>query len=288
MAAADLVSQFIKDGVYLRGWSPRTVETYRFSLDAFARSVDLANPSEVSSQHLRQFVAAMRERNLTPGGCNLRIRSVNSYLSWLHEQGHTRDRLRIKQLPNPAKPYLTFSDADLRRVISHVPKGWAHQRAWTLAVLLLDTGMRIGEALSLERDHVDLDAMALRVMGKGQRVRLVPISPHGRKALHRWLTKFEGHYVLGVGENRQWERHNAYHDLAALCRRLGITNVRVNPHAFRHCFAVNYIRNGGDIYRLCRILGHSNISTTQIYLRSMGLEHLQEGHAKFSPLARLA
>jgi len=52
-------------------------------------------------------------------------------------------------------------------VISHVPKGWAHQRAWTLAVLLLDTGLRIGEALSLQREHVELDAMALRVVGKG-------------------------------------------------------------------------------------------------------------------------
>jgi len=59
---------------------------------------------------------------------------------------------------NPAKPYLTFTDADLRRLITHAPTGWAHQRAWTVAVLLLDTGMRIGEVLSLERDQLDRGA----------------------------------------------------------------------------------------------------------------------------------
>jgi len=61
----------------------------------------------------------------------------------------------------------------------------------------------------------------------------------------------------------------------------------VNPHAFRHCFAVSYIRRGGDIYRLSRILGHASISTTQLYLRSMGIEHLRENHDTFSVLTAM-
>jgi hypothetical protein len=124
---------------------------------------------------------------------------------------------------------------------------------------------------------------------KGHRVRLVPISVEGRKALFKWLSRSDtGRYVLGTKQGRPWSRRNAYRDLTILCRQLGITGARVNPHAFRHCFAVSYIRNGGDLYRLSRILGHASISTTQLYLRSMGLEHLQEGHAKFSPLGNLA
>jgi len=195
--------------------------------------------------------------------------------------------LRIKLLPNPPKPYTTFSDADIRRLVTHAPKGWAQLRTWTLAVLLLDTGLRIAEALGLERDQVDLDAMVLRVLGKGQRVRLVPISIEGRKAMFRWMSRSEGRYVLGTKQNRMWSHRNAYRDLTRLCRSIGVGAARVNPHAFRHCFAVSYIRNGGDLYRLSRILGHSSISTTQLYLRSMGIEHLQDGHAKFSPLGNL-
>jgi len=63
-----------------------------------------------------------------------------------------------------------------------------------------------------------------------------------------------------------------------------VSGRHVHPHAFRHCFAASYIRRGGDLYRLSRILGHSTITTTQLYLRSMGIEHLQENHAKLSPL----
>ncbi len=276
--------EFIKHGVYLRNWTARTVGTYRqglAALDAVLRG------ERISTAALQTFVITMRERGLTPGGINMYARTINSYLSWLHAESHITERLRIKLLPNPAKPYMTLSDGDIRRLATYTPKRWAEFRAWTLAMVLLDTGLRIAEALNLEREHVDLDAMALRVLGKGQKIRLVPISVQGRKALFRWLSRSDGRLVFGTKQGRQWSARNAYRDVTALCRRLGITAPRVNPHALRHCFAVSYIRNGGDIYRLSRILGHASIATTQLYLRSMGLEHLQEGHAKYSPLGRL-
>lgn len=75
---------------------------------------------------------------------------------------------------------------------------------------------------------------------------------------------------------------NALRDLTRFCARVGITT-HVHPHALRHTFAANYIRSGGDVYRLSRILGHADISTTALYLRSMGFEALREGHR--SPLS---
>jgi integrase/recombinase XerD len=279
-----LAENFIKHGIYLRNWSTQTVRTYRQGLAALG---SVLNGSQPSKALLQAFVIAMRERGLTPGGINMYARTINSYLSWLHDEGHHPDHLGIKLLSNPPKPYNTFSAADIRRLVTYAPKGWSQLRTWTLAVLLLDTGLRIAEALGLEREHIDLDAMVLRVVGKGRKVRLVPISAEGRKALFRWLSRSQCRYVLGTKRGLQWSRRNAYRDLTTLCRSIGITTARVNPHAFRHCFAVSYIRNGGDLYRLSRILGHSSISTTQLYLRSMGIEHLQEGHAKYSPLGNL-
>jgi integrase/recombinase XerD len=79
---------------------------------------------------------------------------------------------------------------------------------------------------------------------------------------------------------------NAYRDIKTLCRSAGVVGAHIHPHAFRHCFAVTYVRRGGDIYRLSRLLGHASITTTQRYLRSMGIEHLKEGHEQFSPLVR--
>jgi integrase/recombinase XerD len=214
------------------------------------------------------------------------IRTVNSFLSWLHEEGTITHALRIRLLSHHAKPLTTFSDTDVKRLVAFRPRGRIQTRTWTLIVCLLDTGVRIDEALGLEQARVNLDELTIAVKGKGGRERILPISPEGRKALFRLMAKQSGRYVFTTHSGTRLSYRNAYRDIKRLCQRAGVEGAHVHPHNVRHYFAVSYIRNGGDIYRLSRILGHTSLSTTQIYLRSMGLEHLQEGHAKYSPLGR--
>jgi integrase len=138
----------------------------------------------------------MRERGLSPGGINVRLRSINSFLTWLREEGHISERLRMKLLKNPPKPIQTLTDQDVKRLVTYRPTGRIETRTWTLALVLLDCGLRISEALGLERDDVDLDGLVLRVTGKGSKVRLVPISNELRKHLFRYLDKTSGRYVF--------------------------------------------------------------------------------------------
>ena len=91
-----LSERFIQHGLILRGWSAETVSTYRKSFREC--------PQEITTATLNAAVVAMRERGLTPGGINLRLRSINSFLTWLHEEGHIREPLRVKLLKNPPKP----------------------------------------------------------------------------------------------------------------------------------------------------------------------------------------
>jgi integrase/recombinase XerD len=284
MSTLALAEQFIEHGRYLRGWSEKTIRTYRQSLAA----LHAAGVGPLTRASLQEFVVRLKRRGLTAGGINVRLRSINSFLSWLHDEGHAAERLRVRLLPKPVRVLVTFSDVEMRRVLALRPAEFAMLRAWTLFVTLTDTGLRIDEALGLERQGVDLDALTLTVRGKGDKHRIVPISVEGRKALFRLMSKQSGRYVFTTNTGERMNYRNAYRDLKALCRRAGVQGSHVRPHCVRHYFAVSYVRNGGDIYRLSRILGHTSISTTQVYLRSMGLEHLQEGHAKFSPLGRLA
>jgi integrase/recombinase XerD len=274
-SSSPLTEQFLQHGIYLRDWSPRTVHTYRHSL----RNC----PDVITKANLNAAVIAMRERGLSAGGINLRLRSINSFLGWLHEEGHLREPLRVKLLKNPPKPIQTLSDQDVKRVVTYRPKGRIETRTWVLALVLLDCGLRISEALGLERADVDLDGLVLKVLGKGGKVRLVPLSHELRKHLFRFLDKTEGRYVFQAFNGSHLERHNVYEELQRLCRRIGIS-AHPNPHNFRHAFAAHSMKNGLDVFRLSRILGHTNIATTQIYLRSLGIEHLQAGHAKYSPL----
>jgi len=174
--------EFIRHGVYLRNWRPTTVRTYRQGLASLGVEV----PTKAD---LDAWVIRLRERGLTPGGCNMYIRTVNSYLTWLHEEGHTPTRLRVKLLRAPLKVPTLLSFADIRTILAYRPTTLGEHRTKTLILLLLDTGLRIGEALRLERRRVDLDNLLFVVLGKGSKERPVPFSRDLRAALFRWIRR---------------------------------------------------------------------------------------------------
>jgi site-specific recombinase XerC len=111
---ATLAKTFLEEGVYLRNWSPKTVNTYRCAF----RSL----PPTLSKASLNDMVVAMRQRGLTAGGINVRLRSINSFLSWLHEAEHLSERYRLKMLKAERKVITTLSDADVRGGAPHISR----------------------------------------------------------------------------------------------------------------------------------------------------------------------
>jgi integrase/recombinase XerD len=271
-------ADFINSGRYLRGWSERKVRTYTTGLAA------LGNTPRTKAG-LAAWVVAQRDRGLTRGGINMYARTINSYLSWLHEEGHVSERLRIKLLPDPPKPLTPISDSEIRKLVLFRPQHSAQKRTWTLVLLMMDCGLRISEALGLDRANIDLHNCVVRVLGKGNRERLVPISLECRKRLYLLLKSTTHDAVFATRSGLRLSFRNAYRDIKAVCKLAGVVGAHIHPHAFRHCFAVTYVRRGGDIYRLSRLLGHASITTTQRYLRSMGVDTINEGHQRLSPLS---
>jgi integrase/recombinase XerD len=257
---------FLQQGLYLRNWSPRTVRTYRQSIPPGL---------ELTKAGLTAWVLSLRARGLSPGGVNLRIRSVNSLLSWLLSESLIPAPLKVRLLPVPRRTRVLLDAAAVRALV-HCP----HCRTRTLILLLLDTGLRISEALRLEWAHVSFDDCWLLVRGKGNHERPVPFSQPMRAVLYRWSRTSRDVRVFGLLNYR-----NAYRDLARLCASVGITRP-VHPHLFRHQFAATYMAQGGDIYRLSRILGHASVSTTQLYLSGLGVDYVRQGHDGLTPLCR--
>jgi integrase/recombinase XerD len=268
---------FVKHGLYLRGWSGRTAHTYRQAWNSYSEFLVRSGKQDTLEKlSLEAWVCDMRTRGLTPGGCNMYIRTMNSYISWLNDE--TGSNLpRLKLLKNNPKPLQAITAKDIKLILSFKPKG-IQLRTWTLICLLLDTGIRIDEALTLKSDNIDLDNLIIRVLGKGTKERLVPISQECRKILFRYISKHPGQFAFHTQSGLPVTYRNAYRDIKTVCKQAGVEGAHIHPHAFRHAFSVNYIAKGGDIYRLSRILGHTSINTTQIYLRSMGIEHIQTGH----------
>ena len=151
---------------------------------------------------------------------------------------------------------------------------------------------RDSEALGLAQEDLDLDNLVIRVRGKGNKHRLVPMSVELRKIVWKYISRAaesssRSGMLFCTYLGTRVSQRDVLRDLKALGRRLGIIGVRMSPHTLRHTFAVTFLRNGGDLYMLSRILGHASITTTTGYLRSLGIETLSMAHQKFSPLVAI-
>jgi integrase len=198
--------------------------------------------------------------------------------------------LKIPRLKEEQKVLATLSPDHVKRIIQFKPKGKNLTRAHTIAMVLLDTGLRINECLSLSIQDVDLDNLLLRVKGKGGVHRLVPFSIELRKHLFRHLkglaVNHHSETTFATKNGTKLTTRNLQRDLKDLCRKVGIVGVRCSPHTFRHSFAVGYLKAGGNLFYLAKILGHTSTRTTERYLQSLGIEDLQKVHNQLSLLAR--
>src|SRR5262245_16470913 len=125
--------EFLRAGRYLRNWSPATLRTYRQGLGSLGEEL----PTKAS---LTAWVIRLRERGLTPGGINMYARTVNSYLTWLHEEGHVDARLRVTLLRAPAEVYTLLTATEVRALLHQSARSFVERRARLLTLLLVDTG----------------------------------------------------------------------------------------------------------------------------------------------------
>jgi integrase/recombinase XerD len=285
MSLQNLFDQYLKSGLYLRGWSPKTAVIYQRAFTSFQRSSP-EQASALTKATLEAWIIRRREAGMSPSGINMYIRAMNSFSAWMKEEGHA-EQIILKQLKAPQKVVVVFSAEDIRRIVNFKSRRQSELRTWTMLQLMLDTGCRINEIIELQSQHVDLDNLLLIVDGKGGKQRKVPFSVECRKTLYRYIkdhpTKSQV-FLTRTGTKVMYD--NMYREIQRVCRKVGITK-RVHPHLTRHTFACHFMKNGGSIYTLSRILGHSSVSTTQIYIRGLGVEDFQEEHSRLSPLSRL-
>jgi site-specific recombinase XerD len=267
-------SQFIRERQFLSNVSPATLEWY-------GHSFKWLSTDEPSQEDLKDAVLRMREKGLKATGCNSAIRAINAYLKW------SGSVLKIHQLKEPLLVLPTFTEQQIRRLVAWKPKKKYERRLHMLILFLLDTGCRISEALTLRVRDLDMDNMLVTLDGKGRKQRVVPFSFELRKALFRFLRDF-GRKVDALLFATRTEtligRRNVLRAVKNLCKQLGFNPPSRTLHAFRHSFAVNYLRRGGSVFHLQKVLGHSTLEMTRRYANLM-TEDLQAVHERVSLLS---
>jgi site-specific recombinase XerD len=153
--------------------------------------------------------------------------------------------------------------------------------------ILLDTGIRASELCRIKLNHVDLKNRNIYIIGKGDKERYVPFSPRTGQVLWQFITTERSgasanHPLFVTATGNAFKRRMLHERLTDICKRAGVKKPTI--HRFRHTFAINYLRNGGNVYALQRILGHSTLKMVKNYL-AIAQSDIDLDHQEASPIA---
>ena len=185
-----------------------------------------------------------------------------------------------------------LEDDEIRTIISTFnPKQPSDARNQTIFMMLLDSGLRIGEIVRLKMDDLHLDEGIIKVLGKGKKERFVPIGSNCQRVLQRYLFRYrirqngsQNDYVFLSTGGKPLTENSLKLMFARLGRRSGVK--RLHAHLCRHTFATKFLINGGDVFTLQQILGHSTLEMVRHYV-NLASNHVALQHRRFSPLDRL-
>ena len=193
------------------------------------------------------------------------VRAIKVWASYLYEEGYTKTNVfgRIK-LPTDTKRVVEIlSDEEIVRIFGAInPNCKLGARMHAILSLLLDTGMRIGELEGISFEDIDFKQHHIKITGKGDKQRYVPFGVTTSRAILAWYNQFREE----DGDDRlfQMSQHSIAEGMKRLGRKVGIE--RLHPHLWRHTYAVRWLRNGGDVFSLQTVLGHSDLEITKVYI----------------------
>ena len=280
--------------------SPATIRAYAGDLRDFAAVASGDSTWAESAETAVSYLAARTrrgtssERPLAPTSLRRRAASIRAFYRFCFGEGLIRvdvaARLDLPRQPRLLPETLTVDE------VGRMLDASARLRERALLELLYAAGLRISEALGLDREDLSLDGGFVRVIGKGDRERLVPVGEVALEWLGRWIredrpvllakshvTPLRGGPLFVGDRGRRLARQQAWTAIKTVARGAGL-NDRVSPHTLRHSFATHLLENGADLRIVQELLGHASISTTQLYTHLTG-ERIRAVYARAHPRA---
>lgn len=313
-AVPPLVARYLEHVRVQKRLALRTVALYTQDLHklctyAASAGVELV---AVQSHHIRRWVAQMHSAGRSGRGIALILSGWRGFYTWLGREGLVASNpvqdVRAPKAPKPLPKALPVDDAVQLADFATDDDAWLEARDSAMVELLYGSGLRVGELVGLDvhasstaRGWVDMDAAEAHVLGKGSKRRTVPVGSSALQALRRWLALRGAHgtqfglvhasqadaaNALFTGRNGTrltaqsvWQRLQRRSQLAGLA-------TPVHPHMLRHSFASHVLQSSGDLRAVQELLGHANITTTQVYTR-LDFQHLAKAYDAAHPRAKL-
>ena len=286
--AAATASQYVDSHLVARGLSPHTIDAYRRDLAAFLDFADrlgIDSLGSIDRRILRRWVAQLDTRRYARTSISRKVSSVRSFFDFCVRRGIVAVNPAVGvNTARPARPLphalpARSVQAALEAVDGDDP---VSLRDRALLELLYSTGLRVSEATGLNVADVDRDLIT--VMGKGDRARAVPIGRPARRAIDRWLAEGRPHLAGGSAGGSLFVGVRGGPLDTRGVRRVLRDRMASFPHALRHSFATHLLEGGADLRTVQELLGHVDLSTTQIYT-SVTRDHLRTTYERSHPRA---
>jgi len=294
METENLLQQYSTFLSVERGLSPNTLEGYRRDLEDFFRYLLVVGkePLEVDPRIFSGYLMHLASRGLAPSTIRRRFSALRGFYAFMMERGLiSRDPTEDVDTPktwNILPHVLDLSEVE-RLLEAPPPQTPLGLRDRTMLELLYATGVRVSELVGLRLMDVDLEESLVRIQGKGQKERVVPM---GQEAID-WLKKYlqvrremdkkRSPYLFLTTRGGPMTRQRFWQLVKGYARAVGITK-KISPHTLRHSFATHLLERGADLRAVQELLGHADLSTTQIYTH-VARSHLSQVYKKSHPRA---
>ncbi|HIC38325.1 MAG TPA: site-specific tyrosine recombinase XerD [Candidatus Marinimicrobia bacterium] len=279
-----------------RNLALNTIDAYSRDLKNYVHYLELKGLKSVKGikqKHIRGFIRELADIHLSASSISRVFSSIRSYHSFLNAEhwmeNNPSQLLEAPKLPRKLPEVLTVQEVD--DILDAIDESSAlAMRDLALLEILYSAGLRVSEACNLNLTGLLLDSEMIRVFGKGSKERLVPIGKSAMQRLDDYLhfdrpelaRKRETKGIVFLSQNgRPLTRMTVYNILKKWSLAAGITK-KISPHTFRHSFATHLLEGGADLRAVQEMLGHADISSTQIYTH-LDKEYLKEVHRTFHP-----
>jgi integrase/recombinase XerD len=294
-ALAFHLEQFADHLAFERGLGERTLQAYRRDLGQLLEFLDsrgIGRPGDVGHAVLREYVFHMKDRGLAPTSIRRAQSAIRTYFGFLLAEGilevDPTERMQAPRVDRRLPDVLSLQQVE-RLLDAPDPERPLFWRDKAILELLYATGMRVSELVDLPLQALDLDEGICLVFGKGSKERLVPVGGPARRALERYLGEVRTRLDRGEGKGRVFlnargrplTRVTVWKIVKDAAERAGVAG-EVSPHTLRHSFATHLLEGGADLAAVQELLGHADISTTQIYTH-VDREYLKQVHRTFHP-----
>lgn len=287
----ELIEEFLRYLLIDKGYSNNTINSYRIDLKKFLDYNKDKSINDITNENLKEYVKWLSKNELNDKTVSRNISCLKSFYKFLFIEKVTNNNPSDSLLMPKIRKNLpsTLTEEEVLKLLDIKLNDNYSYRNKAVLELMYATGLRVSELVNLKLQDIDLTQDIVRTFGKGSKERIIPIGDYAKEYLKKYiyeyrplmLKKYNNEYLFLNNHGNRMTRQGFFKIIKKIAKENGI-NKDISPHTLRHSFASHLLKYGADLRTIQELLGHSDISTTQIYTHITD-EKLRKNYEDFHP-----